>query len=434
MRFALWRDRLTLAILALLPWQTRYIKEPAALYGAPWEQGTASIFVLEVLVLAALACHLMAAASRCEPKKAGAPLWLQVSALLPIYAFISVAWAYDTIGALFSAIHLFEGYALAYLLWVSGVSLVSALWALVVGATATSALGLWQFFSQSTFDSSWLGLAAHPAGEAGTAVVETATGRFLRAYGSLPHPNILGAYAAVGLTAAMALASEIRRHRLALTAAAVTLGAGLIASFSRSAWLAAFCALAVGLIFPRATASKEVRRRLSPALLAAAAGIVLVAVYALPIVVTRVSAQGRLEAKSVADRAAADLQGLEMLKRYADTGTGVGNYLPSYFLEFGLTQDPYDVQPPHLVPILVGAELGFFGLAVLVGFVALWWIGTLWLLRRTASPTVALTACLPIVILVASCFDHYPYDLFAGTMLTGALFGLCLKAGEQGSG
>jgi hypothetical protein len=46
--------------------------------------------------------------------------------------------------------------------------------------------------------------------------------------------------------------------------------------------------------------------------------------------------------------------------------------------------------------------------------------------------TVALTATLPIVILVVSCFDHYPFDLFAGTMLTGALFGLFLKAGEEG--
>ena len=31
MNFALWRDRLTLLIVALLPWQARYIKESAAL-------------------------------------------------------------------------------------------------------------------------------------------------------------------------------------------------------------------------------------------------------------------------------------------------------------------------------------------------------------------------------------------------------------------
>lgn len=431
MRFALWRDRLTLLIAALLPWQARYIKEPAALYGAPWEQGTASIFALEVLVLAALGCHLLASAARCEPKKGDAPFWLQVSALLPLYAFVSIAWAYDTIGALFSAIHLFEGYAVAYLLWVSGVSLASALSALVAGTTAASALGLWQFFSQSSFDSTWLGVSAHTAGEAGTAVVETASGRFLRAYGSLPHPNILGGYAASGLIAALALVSEVRRHRLALLAAAVVLGAGLVASFSRSAWLAALAAASVALFYPRVTSSWAAWRKLSPGLMVAAAGMLFVAAYALPMVFTRLSAQGRLEAQSFDARATAGLHGVEMLKRYMATGTGIGNYLPSHFLEYGLSQDPYDVQPPHFVPLLVGAELGFFGLAILVGSVALWWIGALWLMRRTSSPTVALTAALPIVILVASCFDHYPFDLFAGTMLTGALFGLFLKAGEQ---
>ena len=140
MPFARWRDRLVLLILALLPWQARYIKEPAELLGAPWEQGTASLFALEVVLLAALACHLLATAARCEPRKAGAPVWLQLASLLPIYAFVSVFWAYDTIGAIFSAIHLFEGYALAYLIWVSGVRLAPALGAFVIGAAATSGL------------------------------------------------------------------------------------------------------------------------------------------------------------------------------------------------------------------------------------------------------------------------------------------------------
>lgn len=434
MRYALWRDRLVLLIVALLPWQARYVKEPAALYGVPWEQGTASLFVLELLVLAALCCHLMAGVTRCEPKKAGAPVWLQISALLPFYAFISIFWAYDTIGAFFSAIHLFEGYAVAYLIWVSGVRLTSALAAFVTGTAATSALGLWQFLSQASFDSTWLGVSAHPASVAGTAVIETGSGRFLRAYGSLPHPNVLGGYAAAGLTAALALAAAAKRRRILLTAAIVTLAAGLVASFSRSAWLAAFFAVATGLLFPRAAATKEARARLALPLLAAAAGIAFIGAYALPSVATRLSAQGRLETKSVTERVSSISEGYELFRRYVSTGTGIGNYLPTTYLEFGYPDDPYALQPPHFVPLLVAAELGFFGLAILVGIVGAWWFAALWLLRRAASPTVALAAVLPVVILVVACFDHYPFDLFAGTMLTGALFGLFLKAGEESSG
>jgi hypothetical protein len=431
MSFALWRDRLLLLLLALLPWQARYIKEAAALFGVPWEQGTAALFVLDVLLLAAITCHLLDVAVSCEPRKRGAPMWLELAALIPVYAFISVFWAYDTTGALFSLIRLCEGYALAYLLWVSKMPLVSALRAFVFGATVSAAVGLWQFFTQTSFASAWLGVSAHPAGEAGVAVIENASGRFLRAYGTLPHPNVLGGYAAAGLIAVSALSMHARRFRAPLFVSALLLGAGLAASFSRSAWLAAACAFATALLFPRATGTAEARRHVAPALLATLGGAVVVAFFAWPMLSTRLSFDGRLEARSVAERAVAATGGTEMLLRYFATGVGVGNYLPTAFLSLGVPEDVYAMQPPHFVPLLLGAELGFFGLAILLGFVFAWWYAALWLLRRTPSALVAVTATLPLVILLVSCFDHYPYDIFAGTMLTGACFGFFLKAGEE---
>lgn len=430
MSFARWRDRLVLLSLALLPWQARYIKEPAELLGAPWEQGTASLFALEVLVLVALGCHLLATASRCEPRKSAAPIWLSVAALLPMYAFVSVFWAYDTVGALFSAIHLFEGYALAYLIWVSGVRLSPALWAFALGAAATSALGVWQSFTQSTFSSTWLGVSAHPMQEAGVSVVETASGRHLRAYGSLPHPNVLGAYAAAGFVAVLALSSEKLKGRRALPILAAILAAGLVASFSRSGWLAALASAGVALVVPLAV-DKPSRAGMRPVLAASAIAAILVGALSLPVLTARLIAQGRLETRSIDERAASVADGITLLKAYVATGTGVGNYLPTAFLEFGFPDDPFAIQPPHFVPLLVGAELGFFGLAILLGFVVVWWVGALWLMRRARSPRVAVAAALPVVVIVASCFDHFPYDLFAGIMLTGALFGLFLKAGEE---
>ncbi|HTK60514.1 MAG TPA: O-antigen ligase family protein [Candidatus Baltobacteraceae bacterium] len=433
MQFALWRDRLVLLILALLPWQARYIKEPAALLGAPWEQGTASLFALEVLVLVALGLHLLATASRCEPKKSGAPIWLQLSALMPIYAFISVFWAYDTVGALFSAIHLFEGYALTYLIWASGVRLTPALAAFTLGVASTSALGVWQSLTQSSFGSSWLGISAHPLQEAGVSVVETASGRYLRAYGTLPHPNVLGGYAAAGLVAALALASQAGKGRRLLLALTGLIAAGLVAALSRSAWLAAFAAVGIALAVPRAV-DKSVRFRLRPALACAALCAALIAVLSAPVITARLTGQGRLETKSIEERTSSLADGTELLKRNVALGAGVGNYLPTAFLELGFPDDPYAVQPPHFTPLLVGVELGFFGLAILLGFVVAWWFDAIWLMRRARSPMVAIAAALPVVIIVVASFDHYPYDIFAGTMLTGALFGLFLKAGEESGG
>jgi hypothetical protein len=447
MQFARWRDRLVLVILALLPLQLRYIKEPAELLGVPWEQGTASLFALEVLILVALAFHLLATAARCEPKKSGAPIWLQLAVFMPIYAFVSVFWAYDTVGALFSAIHLFEGYALTYLIWASGVRLAQALTAFVLGVAATSALGVWQSFTQTSFGSTWLGISAHPLQEAGVSVIETASGRHLRAYGTLPHPNVLGGYAAAALVAAFALASDpppealakggAQKGRRLLLPLIGVIAAGLVASFSRSAWLAAFVAIGVALAVPRAV-DKAVRFRLRPMLACAALCAALVASLSLPALTARLTGQGRLEAKSIEERASSVTEGAEVFKRHVSLGTGVGNYLPTAFLELGDFEDPafdpYSIQPPHFTPLLVGAELGFFGLAILLGVVVAWWIDAIWLMRRAHSPRVAIAAALPIVIIVASVFDHYPYDIFAGTMLTGALFGLFLKAGEESGG
>ncbi len=431
MEFALWRDRLTLLLIALLPWQARYIKETASLFGVPWEQGTTALFALDFLLIVAITLHLLSIAVECEPRKAGAPLWLDLAALLPIYAFISVFWAYDTTGALFTLIHLCEGFALAYLLWVSDASLASSLRAFVLGATLTSAFGLWQFFTQTSFASTWLGISAHSAQDAGVAVIENASGRFLRAYGTLPHPNILGGYAAAGLVACLALGMQARRARPALFAAALVLGAGLVASFSRSAWLAAACAVLIALLFPRATSTRDMRRKVAPLLLAALGGAVCVGLFALPMLSTRLSFHGRLESRSISERVASATDGTDMFLKYFATGVGIGNYLPTAYLSLGRPDDPYALQPPHFVPLLVGVELGFFGLAVLLGFVFTWWFAALWLMRRASSPMIAVTATLPIVILIVGCFDHYPFDLYAGILLTGACFGLFLKAGEE---
>jgi hypothetical protein len=356
--------------------------------------------------------------------------WLQIASLLLIYAFVSVFWSYDTIGAIFSAIHLFEGYALAYLIWVSGVSLASALAAFVIGVASTSALGVWQAITQTSFASSWLGIAAHQANVAGVSVVETSSGRYLRAYGTLPHPNVLGGYAAAGLMAALALFSEAKKHRRSLLILAGVISIALILTFSRSAWIAALVAVGLSFTLPNAV-DKAARIRLRPMTACVFLCVAITAFVSLPLITSRLTAEGRLETKSIEERVSSLVLGYDLLKSDLATGVGVGNYLPAAFAGLGLDVDLFSVQPPHFTPLLIGVELGFFGLAILLGFVVAWWFESVWLMRRTGSSRVAITAAIPIVIILVSVFDHYPYDIFAGTMLTGAIFGLFLKAGEE---
>lgn len=430
MSFALWRDRLVLAILALLPWQARYIKEPAELMGVPWEQGTIAVFALEVLLLAALVCHLLARASGSESKKYVAPIWFQIAALIPAYAFISVFWAFDKIGAILSAIHLLEGYVLAYLIWVSALRLAPLLTAFVLGVASTSILGVWQVLTQTSFSSSWLGIALHEAGQSGVSVVETSSGRYLRAYGTLPHPNVLGGYAAAGLVACLALFSEAKRHRRLLLFLTAVISVALVLTFSRSAWIATLFAMGLAFTLPNAV-DKSTRLGLRPIVTCIILCVASVAFICAPLIAPRLTAQGRLETKSIDERVSSLTQGYELLSSNLATGVGVGNYLPAAFMELGPAGDPFSVQPPHFTPLLIGVELGFFGLAILLGFIFAWWFKAVWLMRRTGSASAAIIATLPVVVILVSVFDHYPYDIFAGTMLTGAVFGFFLKAGEE---
>ncbi len=433
MPFALWRDRLTLLLVALLPWQARYIIESGNLFGTgvPWEQGTRALFVIEIFLFSSIALHILSIISNRSSRKIGLPLWFKLALLLPIYALLSVLWARETTAALFTVLHLCEGYALAYLIWISDAPLTSFLRAFVVGAVSTAVLGLWQFLTQASFASTWLGVSAQQAQHAGVSVIERASVRLLRAYGTLPHPNILGGYLAVALVACAALVTQKQRSRLTLLIAVSLLSVGLVVSFSRSAWLASFMALVTAFVCSRAVRTRGVFREARSFLLTATGTVFCVALSLLPFLTTRLSFHGRLETRSVSERVVSIQDGLRMFSRSFATGVGSGNYVPAAFAILAPDSETAWIEPPHFVPLLVGAELGFFGLAVLFGFLFAWWHAARWLMRRTASPLAAMAATLPIVVIVIGCFDHYPFDLFAGTMLTGACFGFFLKAGEE---
>jgi O-antigen ligase len=427
MIFSRWRDRLTLLIVALLPWQARYVKEPAELAGVPWERGTSSLFVLEVLLLLALLAHVLSA-SKADCERGEAPAPFRTAALLVLYAAFSVFWGYDTIAGLFSWFHLFDGFALAYLIWASKPPLKALMAAFVVGCLGSGLIGLWQFFTQSVAPSTLLGISGQEAYEPGVSVVESAAGRMLRAYGTLPHPNIFGGFMAMGLLAAAALAADARspRARRAALAVIAVLAAALIASFSRSAWLgAALAALAAWTAVRRGLAEERARAFRTALIAFAAAAVMLVAVW--PMAATRLSGDGRLERKSFEERQTTADMAIGLFLRHYAFGVGIGNAEPVIILEDSAVMDAYAVQPPHFVPLAVAAELGFFGVAVLVGAAAAWLADARRMLRRGRG-VLPFLAALPIPIVVAGLFDHYPYTLFAGTMLSGFAFGAFFRA------
>ena len=121
---------------------------------------------------------------------------------------------------------------------------------LMMAAVIQSGIGIAQFLSQSTFASTLLGMSTHEAWQAGTSVLKTDAGRWLRAYGTFPHPNILGGFLAaifvvsVGYTLPSVEALK-RNQRIFLVAGTIITLLGLLLTFSRSAWFGVALGVAV---------------------------------------------------------------------------------------------------------------------------------------------------------------------------------------------
>ena len=109
------------------------------------------------------------------------------------YLLLSLIWSADKSLALQQSLHILEAFLLFFILLLGPLKKEEAIKWLVFGSILPCVLGIWQFLSQSTLASPWLGLASHPAWQGGTSVVASETiGRWLRAYGPFSHPNVFG--------------------------------------------------------------------------------------------------------------------------------------------------------------------------------------------------------------------------------------------------
>ncbi len=235
----------------------------------------------------------------------------------------------------------------------------------------------------------------------GASVVENLQGvRWLRAYGTLPHPNTLGGILLVYLGGVTARYFETgRKGWLAVLA----LGVGALAlAFSRGAWLGA-AAMAVGslLLMPR---DSFVRRR--NVLLV---GVGVMALCLLPLwsfLIERASAGQDgliLERRSIIERTRLLGVSLDMIRAHPLLGNGTGTFVEV------LAHWPRPIWPPepvHNVPVLMVTEMGVPGVLALAGL-AIAMGRRLWQRRSVASATEATWALVCLGIITAGMFDHF---------------------------
>lgn len=447
---------LTLLCIALLPIQTRWILHAGALAGGTWEYGTLSLYATDIVLVLAFLTTWIARGPAFWKKPAHVPSAITAAtlAVLAVITF-SIFIARDVGVGLSHWLFFLEGLMLWWLIVQSSVSLAWCAIAFLASAGAESAIGLLQVTTQSIHANTFLGMAAQTPSAAGTAVIETSAGRFLRAYGTFPHPNIAAGWMVIAclLAAGMYVRAKDWAERIALFALAMLLEAGLFVTFSRAGIITFWTLLLVMLFSALWRDRKQHRARfpwslfhiphtrhlVSPRLVRfTLVSFLLTGALAMafsPLVSVRTKLVERLEVKSMQERKAQFADARNLFVQNLFLGTGIGNYTNVLHDNVDANRSVWGYQPVHLTLLLALIELGILGWVVLIWAIEL--VGMISFQRHVAEwkhmqprliPWTAITGTILLALLLLSFFEHYFWSLHIGVLVAWLAFGMWTKS------
>lgn len=334
-------------------------------------------------------------------------------------------------------------------------------------AVFQSVVAVWQFFSQKSLGLKLLAESPLSPDISGVAKIIVNGKKIIRAYGLVPHPNILAAIlilAIFGLTylfiknyasacnsrengnpdtdivspnagnSGFRLGAGMTKKIVCFSAYVflfVLLSASLFFTFSRSVTLisASFLMVWLAVIYVR---QKEFRRpAVSVVVLILAISFLLLVVY-WPYVSASydVIALGRSQAVSL--RAFYIQTAWLLIKASPVLGIGQGNFVWT-FANLGLFEN-WVYQPVHNIYFLIAAETGILGL-----FAFFWFlfkiIRSVYLKRKENKDKTTLYCFLGIILflLAIGLFDHFLWDLQQGQLILWIMLGILASFGVKES-
>lgn len=263
-----------------------------------------------------------------------------------------------------------------------------------------SFLGFYQVLTGHSLGLRYLGEQTISTVMPGVAKVSLADdGRLLRAYGTMPHPNILGGFLVLALFAALYLAKAPSKRSIFPILAALLIFLGIFATFSRTAIVSAVILV---ICVAQLSWSWQFRRLFALSTTTIFTFLCLIMLFIPQI---RVATWNRVIPPTsdafVSDRVLLIQNSLNVLKDSPFLGTGLGNYLPKLLERFpngfGLEKWQYDY--PHNVFITLLLERGIIGTLIFCYFsLTLFKTGTL----KSSQIATIFIILSPILF-----FDHY---------------------------
>ena len=255
------------------------------------------------------------------------------------------------------------------------------------------------------------------------AVIEAASGRFLRAYGGFDHPNIFGGVLAISLIIAVYFLAkkkvlnsnkEIIESIFLFIFYFFSLFA-LFFTFSRSAWLA----YAAGLFFLLVSFIKEKDRWMIGRYLALIFfSFIFLFIITKPyqdLILVRVNANTRLERISLNERNIYFEQSETLIKSQPILGVGIGNYTSELNRRDQYKKPAWVNQPVHNCFLLIFSEGGVFSFIFFLGFL-------IYLILKDRRETFSLAVIAALIILMM--VDHWLISLPFGITFLFFVLGL----------
>lgn len=461
---------LTLLVIFLLPIQTRYIWHSGVLYGGTWEYGTFALYSWDLLILVIFIVGIYDVLKNSsnyfvqhKPTRWQQRFFLFLG-LFILWTGLSVLWADNKFVALFMWFRLVEAIGFASIIMVSRLSVVSMFVALLSSTIVQALWGIGQFLLQKQIANKWFGVSALDPAQLGISVIEYVAyvpqlagdfgHRVLRAYGGLPHPNILGGFLCVGLLTGIGLYIyyDYGKAKLGITMSLLILFAGLLVSFSRSAWVAfgiAFIIIMATLWwFAQYRFKDQIREYkiirfdcIKIVFFLMALGLVIFLwqphAFATRLGLGHAPLQ-RLEQKSIDERLDSyndfnDVMQAKPIKHWL-LGTGIGNY--TYTLaQLKPSRQSYGLQPVHNMYVLIVAELGVVGILLFIGIISAFLGLFITKIREYMHLKQAILSITAVMVLgsflVIGLFDHYVWTLSVGIIIFWLMLGVNYRVLSQ---
>jgi O-antigen ligase len=286
---------------------------------------------------------------------------------------------------------------------------------LIFGLCFQAFVALYQYALQGSVGLTFLGEPVATAATPGVAKIDIGDQKILRAFGTMPHANVLGGMMFMGIMYAVAL---IKKYRWFVAGVLLLFAMGLLFSFSRSAF---FALIAAFLLYISVQNSRVVVRYV---LLAVSVLLFFIIIFRLEsVVLTRFM----FEDTSSAQERTLYLQISRDMFFDQPFGVGLGAFTLNMQDYTGVKLVPWLFQPVHNVFLLAANELGILGGLLFFAIFGYGFHQLLFLIRMQKNPDnrfpLGLLMAMLVGIAVIGFFDHYFFTIYQAQVMLFVYFG-----------